>query len=116
MFNINLSNDGDIYLDIGIIAWSILGTAIRLTRLHDNAEEREYNKLFRFFGLYIFTPLTLVYVLILIAYAIKILVLQERPAGGTVWLVGRFMAFSILGYLLIYPLIEQTPRLRKAQQ
>ena len=37
------------YVDIGILVWSLLGTTVRLTRLHNNPEERQYNKLFRFF-------------------------------------------------------------------
>ena len=105
----------EIYGDIGIIARAIVGVMVWLTRLQTNDEERIYNKLFRFFWLYIFTPLTLVYTVILVAYAVKIIVLRQWPHSGTVWLVGAFVAFSMVGYLLIYPLISQLPRLRKAQ-
>ncbi len=86
----------EVYGDIGIVARAIVGVMIWLTRLQTNQDDRIYNTLFRFFGLYIFTPLTLVYTLILIAYAVKIIVLREWPQSGTVWLVGAFVAFSMV--------------------
>lgn len=53
--------------------------------------------------------------LILLAYACKIIILRQWPESGTVWLVGAYVAFSMVGYLLIYPLTTSIAWLRRAQ-
>ena len=43
-------------------------------------------RLMRIFGSYIFLPLAMVYLLIFVAYGLKILITGMRPKGIIVWL------------------------------
>ncbi|HIP28309.1 MAG TPA: DUF4153 domain-containing protein, partial [Sulfurovum sp.] len=53
----------------------------------------------RFFALYVLTPLTGLYFIILYAYTAKILVSAELPKGILAWLIVAFSAVAVLTYL-----------------
>lgn len=111
LFDVVISSTS--YADVWIIVRSLFGTAIRLTHLHDNPQERSYNKIFRFFALYIFLPLAVLYALILFAYGLKILISGAWPRGMIVRMVIGYTAFGMIGYLLSYPLRKDSKRLGK---
>ena len=60
------------YMYVGIVSFLIIGVSIFLTRLHKTYAKFVYENILRFFGLYIFFPLAIIYALILLAYGLKI--------------------------------------------
>jgi hypothetical protein len=56
------------------------------------------------FAQYILTPLVFTYLLILLAYLIKIVAGGEWPSGWIGWLVTSVAAAGLLGFLLVHPL------------
>jgi hypothetical protein len=56
------------------------------------------------FSQYILTPLVFIYLIILIAYLVKIVVEGEWPSGWVGWLVTSVAVAGLLGFLLIHPL------------
>lgn len=62
-----------------------------------------YPKALKFFAQYALLPLVAIYLLILYAYAVKILINWELPQGGVAYLVLSLAVAGILVYLLIYP-------------
>lgn len=82
--------------------WIFLATVPRgLSRLADDAE---YPKVLKVFSQYILTPLVFVYLVILLAYLVKILVGGEWPSGWIGWLVTSVAVAGLLGFLLVHPL------------
>lgn len=66
--------------------------------------DREYPKALGVFTQYILTPLVAVYLLILLAYLVKILVTGEWPSGWIGYLVTSVSVAGILGFLLVHQL------------
>ena len=67
-------------------------------------KEQAYPKGLKVFTQYVLLPLVFIYLVILYAYAGKIVVQWEWPQGWVSYLVLGFSGLSILSFLLIYPL------------
>lgn len=65
--------------------------------------DKSYPKGLKVFTQYVLIPLASVYVVILLAYEIKILIVQELPKGLVSTLILAYAVFGILSLLLIYP-------------
>ena len=74
------------------------------TRLLD--EDQSYPKGLKIFTQYVLIPLATVYVIILLAYEIKILVEWNLPKGLVSNLILGYSVFGILSLLLVYPVRE----------
>ncbi|HEY9197615.1 MAG TPA: DUF4153 domain-containing protein [Mucilaginibacter sp.] len=70
-------------------------------------EDLGYPKALKIFTQYVLIPLSTVYVIILLAYEIKILVQWSLPKGLVSNLVLGYAVFGILSLLLVYPVREQ---------
>ncbi|HEX6964201.1 MAG TPA: DUF4153 domain-containing protein [Gemmatimonadaceae bacterium] len=69
--------------------------------------DREYPRALKVFTQYILTPLVAVYLLILLAYLVKILVTGQWPSGWIGYLVTSVSVAGILGFLLVHPLRDE---------
>lgn len=74
------------------------------TRLLD--DDQSYPKGLKIFTQYVLIPLATVYVIILLAYEIKILVTWNLPKGLVSNLILGYAVFGILSLLLVYPIKE----------
>ncbi len=63
-----------------------------------------YPRPLKVFAQYILTPLALAYLLILLAYLVKIVAIAEWPSGWIGWLVASVSVTGLLGFLLVHPL------------
>lgn len=70
-------------------------------------EDESYPKGLKVFTQYVLIPLSTVYVLILLAYEIKILIEWKLPKGLVSNLILGYAVFGILSLLLVYPIREQ---------
>jgi hypothetical protein len=70
-------------------------------------EDESYPKGLKIFTQYVLIPLSTVYVLILLAYEIKILIEWKLPKGLVSDLILGYAVFGILSLLLVYPIREQ---------
>jgi hypothetical protein len=71
------------------------------------ASDREYPRALKIFTQYILTPLVAVYMLILLAYLVKIIITSEWPSGWIGYLVTGVSVAGILGFLLVHPLRDE---------
>ncbi len=69
--------------------------------------ERDYPRALKVFTQYILTPLVAVYLLILLAYLVKIIITSEWPSGWIGYLVSSVSVAGILGFLLVHPLRDE---------
>lgn len=95
---------GDLLVITALVfnTWIFLGSVPKgLAALADDAE---YPKVLKVFSQYILTPLVFVYLVILLAYLVKILVGGEWPSGWIGWLVTSVAVAGFLGFLLVHPL------------
>lgn len=102
----------ELYVRLGIVILFIVNTWIfladvprGLTRL---AGDTSYPTVLKVFAQYILTPLVFVYLVILLAYLIKIVVGGEWPSGWIGWLVTAVAAAGLLGFLLVHPLRDDS--------
>lgn len=106
LFGVNV--DGDLYLDIWFVICFVVNSWIFLSTIPDDleslAEDHEYPKALKVFAQYILTPLAFGYLLILLAYLVKIIVGGDWPSGWIGWLVASVAVTGMLGYLLVEPL------------
>jgi hypothetical protein len=70
-------------------------------------EDGSYPKGLKIFTQYVLIPLSTVYVVILLAYEIKILIEWKLPKGLVSNLILGYAVFGILSLLLVYPIREQ---------
>ncbi|MDB4924837.1 DUF4153 domain-containing protein [Mucilaginibacter sp.] len=70
-------------------------------------EDTSYPKGLKIFTQYVLIPLATVYVLILLAYEVKLIVQWSLPKGMVSNLILGYAVFGILSILLIYPIREQ---------
>lgn len=86
----------------------VVNTWIFLAAVPEDFEELEasenYPKALKVFTQYILTPLVAVYLVILLAYLVKILVTGSWPSGWIGYLVSSVGTVGILGFLLVHPL------------
>ncbi len=106
LFKVNWSNS--IYFDIFVIIIGIFNTWYFLSGMPENFNEidsnYEYPKLLKLFTQYILIPLSIVYLLILYSYSLKIIIQWQLPIGWTSSLIIAYSVIGILAYLLLYPL------------
>jgi hypothetical protein len=96
------------YLRIWFVAAFVVNTWIFLAavpeRLSNLAHEREYPRGLKIFAQYVLTPLAFTYLLILLAYLVKLVAGAEWPSGWIGWLVASVSVTGLLGFLLVHPL------------
>jgi hypothetical protein len=98
----------DLYGRLGIVIFFVVNTWIFLADvprgLAGLAADTSYPRVLKVFAQYILTPLVFTYLLILLAYLIKIVAGGEWPSGWIGWLVTSVAAAGLLGFLLVHPL------------
>jgi Domain of unknown function (DUF4153) len=68
------------------------------------AGDTEYPRALKIFAQYILTPLAFTYLVLLLAYLLKIVAGAEWPSGWIGWLVASVAVTGLLGFLLVHPL------------
>ncbi len=98
----------ELYGRTALVIALVVNTAIFLgvvpLGLGELAADTEYPRVLKLFSQFILTPLVFVYLLILIAYLVKIVAQGEWPSGWIGWLVTSVATAGLLGFLLIHPL------------
>lgn len=102
LFDINISYKR--YLYVGVVSLILIGVSIFLTKLHKTEVTTSYENFLRFFGLYIFFPLAIIYALILLTYGLKIVITWQWPKGLISMMVVGYTLRGLASYLLTYPL------------
>lgn len=96
------------YFHIWIVIALVVNTWIFLAAVPDDlaalAHDTEYPRALQVFARYILTPLAFSYLLILLAYLVKIVVGGQWPSGWIGWLVASVSVTGLLGFLLVHPL------------
>jgi hypothetical protein len=72
--------------------------------LGELSRDPSYPRVLKVFAQYILTPLVFIYLLMLLAYLIKIVAGGEWPSGWIGWLVTSVAVAGLLGFLLVHPL------------
>lgn len=65
--------------------------------------ELQDSRVRRVFGAYIFFPLTMIYLVIFLAYGAKILMTGVRPKGIIIWLGIGYVSLGMLTYYFTFP-------------
>jgi len=98
----------ELYARLGIAIAFVINTWIFLADvprgLRSLAGDSSYPTVLKVFAQYILTPLVFIYLIILLAYLIKIVLGGEWPSGWIGWLVASVAASGLLGFLLVHPL------------
>jgi hypothetical protein len=106
LFGLYVPNDT--YLRLWFIIAFVGNTWIFLAGIPEDiaalVSDREYPRALKIFTQYILTPLVAVYLLILLAYLVKIIVTRDWPSGWIGYLVSSVSVAGILGFLLVHPL------------
>ncbi len=106
LFGLDVPNDT--YLRLWFIIAFVGNTWIFLAGIPGDiaalVSDREYPRALKIFTQYILTPLVAVYLLILLAYLVKIIVTRDWPSGWIGYLVSSVSVAGILGFLLVHPL------------
>jgi hypothetical protein len=100
--------EGETYARIWLVVALVVNTWIFLATVPEDlpalAQDTEYPRALKVFAQYILTPLAFTYLLILLAYLLKIVAGGEWPSGWVGWLVASVSVTGILGFLLVHPL------------
>jgi hypothetical protein len=100
--------DDEIFVRIWFVAAFVVNTWIFLASVPADLpaldRETDYPRALKVFAQYILTPLAFSYLLILLAYLVKLVTGAEWPSGWIGWLVTSVAVTGILGFLLVYPL------------
>lgn len=100
--------DGDTYFRIWFVIAFLVNTWIFLAVVPEGfpelEQDREYPRALKIFAQYILTPLAFTYLVILLAYLVKIVAGAEWPSGWIGWLVASVSVTGLLGFLLVHPL------------
>ena len=91
-------------LTIALVVNTAIFLAVVPVNLQALANDTEYPRVLKLFSQYILTPLVFIYLLILLAYLVKIVIGGEWPSGWIGWLVTSVAVAGLLGFLLIHPL------------
>ncbi len=105
-----------IYPQVWSVVFSLLFPTILLIGIQDKTEDFDYPKLFRFFWLYVFLPLTILYALILLVYIFQIMIQGELPRWIVTRMVIWYTVFGTAWYLLTYPLRSDHSWLRNVHR
>jgi hypothetical protein len=100
--------EGETYARIWLVVALVVNTWIFLATVPEDlpalARDTEYPRALKVFAQYILTPLAFTYLVILLAYLLKIVAGGEWPSGWVGWLVASVSVTGILGFLLVHPL------------
>lgn len=106
LFNFNFN--GQDFFRVWIFAAGILNTFLFLAGIPDVSNFKALNMLYpkglKVFVQFVLIPLVNVYVVILIAYELKILVTWNLPKGWVANLIIAFAVFGVLSILLVFPI------------
>ena len=99
---------GETYFRIWLVVAFVVNTWIFLAAVPEHLAaleaDADYPRALKVFAQYILTPLAFTYLLILLAYLIKIVAGGEWPSGWIGWLVASVSVTGLLGFLLVHPL------------
>jgi hypothetical protein len=100
--------DGETYFRIWLIVAFVVNTWIFLAAVPPDlaalGRDTDYPRALKVFAQYILTPLAFTYLVLLLAYLIKIVAGGEWPSGWIGWLVASVSVTGLLGFLLVHPL------------
>lgn len=106
LFSINW--EGQIYFRLWIIIVGLFNTLFFLSGITSPIQQlnadTSYPKGLKIFTQYVLIPLASIYLLILLAYEIKIALAWELPNGSVSVLILGYAVFGILSLLLVHPL------------
>ena len=98
----------EVYLRLWLVVAFVVNTWIFLAAVPGDlaalAHDGEYPRGLKIFAQYVLTPLAFAYLVILLAYLVKIVAGGEWPSGWIGWLVGSVAVTGLLGFLLVHPL------------
>ena len=96
------------YFRVWIFVAFVVNTWIFLAAVPEDlpalAGDTEYPRALKIFAQYVLTPLAFTYLVILLAYLVKIVAGSEWPSGWIGWLVASVSVTGLLGFLLVHPL------------
>ncbi|MGH7559871.1 MAG: DUF4153 domain-containing protein [Gemmatimonadales bacterium] len=96
------------YARLWLVAAFVVNTWIFLSVVPEDldalAGDTEYPRPLKVLAQYILTPLVFIYLLLLLAYLVKLVAGAEWPSGWIVWLVTSVAVTGLLGFLLVHPL------------
>ena len=96
------------YPRLWLIVAFVVNTAIFLAvvprGLRGLGDDTDYPRVLKVFAQYILTPLVFIYLVMLLAYLVKIIAGGEWPSGWIGWLVTSVAIAGLLGFLLVHPL------------
>jgi hypothetical protein len=109
LFNFNFEWDTYAVLWVWIVGmftttFFLAGVPVDLRSLDDDLS---YPKGLKIFTQYVLIPLSSIYVLILLAYEVKILITWSLPKGLVSNLILSYAVFGILSLLLVYPIKDR---------
>lgn len=93
-----------IWLFVAFVVNTWIFLAAVPTDLDELAHDTEYPRALKVFAQYVLTPLAFTYLIILLAYLVKIVAGAEWPSGWIGWLVASVSMTGLLGFLLVHPL------------
>ncbi len=100
------------YLRLWIVLGLLFQTWFFLAGVPDDLAALEamddYPRGLKLFVQYVLVPLVVVYLLILTAYAVKVVATWDWPSGWIGWLVSVVAVVGILAYLLVHPVRRAT--------
>ena len=98
----------ELYARLAIAIAFVINTAIFLADvprgIRGLAGDTSYPRVLKVFAQYILTPLVFIYLIMLLAYLVKIVIGGEWPSGWIGLLVATVAASGLLGFLLLHPL------------
>jgi hypothetical protein len=98
----------ELYARLYLVVVFVINTGIFLAAvprgLRELAGDTSYPRVLKVFAQYILTPLVFIYLLMLLAYLVKIVGGGEWPSGWIGWLVTSVAVAGLLGFLLVHPL------------
>jgi hypothetical protein len=110
-FLFNFKFEGDTYQVLWVWITGMFTTTFFLAGVPTDIpalnEDESYPRGLKIFTQYVLIPLSTVYVIILLAYEIKILIEWKLPKGLVSNLILGYAVFGILSLLLVYPIREQ---------
>ena len=109
-FLFNFKFEWDTYAILWVWIAGMFTTMFFLAGVPDDTaaldEDLSYPKALKIFTQYVLIPLSTIYVLILLAYEIKIAILWSLPKGLVSNLILSYAVFGVLSLLLVYPVRE----------
>jgi uncharacterized protein DUF4153 len=97
-----------LYLRLWLVVVFVVNTWIFLSAvplgLRQLVNDTTYPRVLKAFSQYILTPLVFIYLVMLLAYLVKIVFGGEWPSGWIGWLVTSVAVAGLLGFLLVHPL------------